>query len=422
MKHALILTVLIPALLPAQAEDESSELRKGLTTPRMGIYEIKLPETETPGINYAHLAPPDYELGPGDILRIAFYGGIHAEIDVSLDHQGKVFIPAYTLPFLDPATGEEKIVTPALGTLDALGLTVEEFQLTLNESLSHLFPDAKANVTLSALRTIRVHVLGNVMNPGTYFVNGIARISDCLTQAGSIRYPGTHRKVKLHRASGEVWTVDLYAYVQEGDLSQNPYVQNEDRILVPQASKLVVAEGAVEKPGIYELKEEEKLSALLTMAGGVTPYCDVHRVRISSINEPERDRTVDVYDLVFEGISEEDVELLNGDKVSVPTLPYTVTVVGEVPRGGTFSFEPGNDFYYYLGQAGGITRYSKINWTKVKRWNGETVPYTDDYEIKPGDTFIVPRWELAGLNDILSILAQAATVFFIVWQVSGASN
>ncbi len=413
---------LLPALLLAQAGGHPAETPGGLETPRMGTYEATLPEVPPEGTILAPLAPPDYPLGPGDVLRITYYGGVHAEFKVTVDHEGNAFVPAYTLPTYDPVTGEEKIVAPALGTIRAQGLTVPEFEEALNRVLSHLFKDVRAKVTLLELRTIRVHVLGDVAAPGVYYLNGISRVSDCLAKAGSVHYPGSHRNIRLYRASGEVEVLDLYAYLSEGDLTQNPYVFNEDRILVPQASKLVVAEGAVERPGIYELKDDEKLGDLIRMAGGVTPYCDVHHVRITSLEDPERDRTVDIYGLVFEGEEAEDYELEHGDRVSVPTLPYTVTVLGEVSEAGTFKYEPGNDFYYYLGQAGGPTKYGKVSWTKVRRWNGETVGLTPDLEVKPGDTFIVPRWEFVGFSDILQLITQAATVFFIVWQVSGTSK
>jgi protein involved in polysaccharide export with SLBB domain len=422
MKRGVSLLCLVPVLILGQTVSSGQEKPTGLTTPKMGQTLVTLPSALEEELNLAHLAPPDYPLGAGDALRITFYGEINARFNLTVDHLDKLFVPAHTLQTLGPMKTEERVIVPALGEIHAGGLTVSELQDTLDSLLEEMFRNVRANVTITELRTVRLHVLGNVAVPGSHYLPGIARVSDCLAKSGSVQYPGSPRTVHLERATGETLTLDLYQYLAHGDLSENPYVLSEDRIVVPPATKLIVVEGAVEKPGIYELKPGEMLSDLISMADGVTPYCDVHRVRITNLQDPGRDRTVDIYDLIYEGSDALDIDLRHGDKVSLPTLPYTVTVVGEVGQGGTFPFEPGNDFYYYLGQAGGSTEYSSLGSTTIQRYDGKRLRYRTGVEIQPGDVFFVPRRQISGLKDILQIISQAATVFFIIWQVSGTSE
>ena len=98
--------------------------------------------------------------------------------------------------------------------------------------------------------------------------------------------------------------------------------------------------------------------------------------------------------------------------------PFSVTVVGQVTKGGTFEYEPGADFYYYLGLAGGYGERANEGSIRITRWDGTRVKWNQGTEIKPGDTIVIGRSELKGWRDYLEVTLNAANLLFIVWTIS----
>jgi len=104
--------------------------------------------------------------------------------------------------------------------------------------------------------------------------------------------------------------------------------------------------------------------------------------------------------------------------VTVPTEPFTVTVVGQVTLGGSFEYEPGADFNYYLGLAGGYGERANEGNVRITRWDGTRLKWKTGVEIKPGDTIVIGRAELKGWKDYLEVTLNAANLLFIIWTVS----
>jgi len=114
-----------------------------------------------------------------------------------------------------------------------------------------------------------------------------------------------------------------------------------------------------------------------------------------------------------------DLALEDGDQFFVPSVPATVTVIGDVYSQGSFLREPGRTVSAYLRNAGGPTREADKGRIFVVRANGGVVNKDasstfwsggfDSMILMPGDAIIVPEQTdkgsfVRGLKDWSTIL------------------
>ncbi len=109
-----------------------------------------------------------------------------------------------------------------------------------------LVAQSKMDLTNSSYQMIQynVSVVGNVVNPGTYSLSPIKRISDAIHVANSIPTDSisagviallnnsSTRNITLKRKNENIH-VDLERFLRYGDEKNNPYVQDGDIIVVP---------------------------------------------------------------------------------------------------------------------------------------------------------------------------------------------
>jgi hypothetical protein len=86
----------------------------------------------------------------------------------------------------------------------------------------------------------------------------------------------------------------------------------------------------------------------------------------------------------------EDIALLDGDQITIPVIPNTVTVLGAVVNPTTLLFKPGNSSRFYINRAGGFSDYSNHRKTVVVRANGEVMQMRHIRHIERGDMILVP--------------------------------
>jgi protein involved in polysaccharide export with SLBB domain len=266
--------------------------------------------------------------------------------------------------------------------------------------------------------TIKVQVLGQVKNPGIYSVPPYERVSTAFGMAGGASEQGSLRTIVLTRHGQAIDTLDLYSYLAFNQQSENPKVEDGDIIFIPVVKNTVRVAGQVWRPGSYEIKSGEKLLDVITMAGGFTPVATKEDLKIENIARPGIVASISYTKLVIDKDQSLNLPLNEGDIVTIPTAPTSVTVVGQVQKGGTFVFEPGTVFSYYLGMAGGYGDRASTRNIKINRWGGKTLSAKEDTPIEPGDVVIVGEMQIKGWRDYISVTGQVLTMFFIVWSVT----
>ncbi|MBD3232818.1 MAG: hypothetical protein GF315_03745 [candidate division Zixibacteria bacterium] len=270
------------------------------------------------------MPPADYTLGPGDHVLIYIWGRINQELELTVDREGKVYIPK-------------------VGGVMALGNTMEQFEHRLRSNLDQYYSDYQLSVSLGKLRQIRIYVLGEVKKPGGYTVSSLSTLLHGLYVADGITYNGSLRNIRLIRQNGDTFEYDLYDLLLKGDTRGDLKLLSGDVIFVPVSGPMVSIEGEVKRPAIYQLHGSEKIEDLIEIAGGLTPTAYLQSVTIDRI--AEEDGRI-LMNICLEGNphpKDGEVMLQDGDKVRIPSIYESyenkVQIKGHVKHPGTFALQ-----------------------------------------------------------------------------------
>ncbi len=268
--------------------------------------------------------PPNYLINPGDKV-IIYYWGDNIELT--------------TLNLLLDDKGEAGI--PKAGRIVARGMTIAQFQDAVKSQLERaLHMKIILIATLENLKSIQIYITGEAFRPGSYAVSSVTSLFNALYASGGPGDLGSLREIKLLQ-KGSATTVDFYDYLLNGNSKYDRPLQAGDMIFISKAEKLVTIDGAVERPGIYELKKAEKLRDLFTLAGGIKPGGILQRIQIKSVVPNKQRVLVDVD--ISRNTPASNPDLYDGDSVSVlsilPDIENKVTVEGKVERPGEYELK-----------------------------------------------------------------------------------
>jgi polysaccharide export outer membrane protein len=261
----------------------------------------------------ALLKPPTeaFRLGPGDRLDIEVLG----------DDAG----PQST--FVGP---DGKLYFSLLPGLQVWGLTLEETQKLLETKLGAYMRHPQVTITLRAVESKRVWVMGRVTTPGLYSLDGPMTVIEAITKAGGLftsRFSGTTEELAdLHHSfivrRGEYLPVNFHQLLREGDTAQNIYLLPDDFLYLPSSlSTEVYVIGAVGQPRAVAFKDQVTLVSAIASARGTAPNARLREMVIvrGSLSQPTA-ALVD-YLAIVEG-RRPDVRLQPRDIVYVPLSPY----------------------------------------------------------------------------------------------------
>ena len=206
-------------------------------------------------------ATPDYKIGPGDILSIIVWD--HPELTTpagqyrSVDQAGTV------------VTEDGTIYYPYVGTLQVAGKTTRQVRDLLASRLSKFIEKVQLDVRMTAFRSKRVYVVGEVVKPGLQEVTDIPMtVLEAVNRAGGFGPEADHSRVLLTR-KGTTYRVDIQAMYEAGATEQNALLEPGDILNVQDRSfnKIFVL-GEVAKPGsLIMTKRRSTLAEALSDAG-----------------------------------------------------------------------------------------------------------------------------------------------------------
>ena len=267
--------------------------------------------------------PSDYRLGPGDELMINLYGASENTYSVQISRNGTLKIDRAAPIYLS-------------------GLSINSAKKRLIKSLSKLYTGllssdelnkVELDLSLSKARSVVVNITGQVTAPGTYTISSFSSVLNALYAAGGPNQVGSYRNIKLLR-NGKVYkTIDLYDYFV-GGVYPNLYLRDQDVILVESYSSLVNIDNGFKINGLFEIKEDEKLSDLIKFSGGFSSNSYKDKVFINRINSYSRsiiEYSLENYDKA---------NLNDGDLISAKTVvdfvENSVSIKGAVYLPGIF--------------------------------------------------------------------------------------
>src|SRR5690606_1439026 len=112
-------------------------------------------------------------------------------------------------------------------------------------------------ISLGNIRTIQVHLVGELRLPGTFTLSSFSTIFNALYAAGGPNINGTMRKVQLIRNNKTLAEIDIYDFLLRGQANLNQQLQDQDVILVKPFTARVQVQGEVKRPAVFEVKEGE---------------------------------------------------------------------------------------------------------------------------------------------------------------------
>jgi polysaccharide export outer membrane protein len=283
---------------------------------------------------------PDYLLGPGDEIKVSIWGKASANIAVPIDRDGMINLGEF-------------------GTLHMAGLTFSEAKNYLIQELSRYYKtsEVQMNVSLGALSSMRVFVVGRAASPGSYTVSSMSTLLNALISAGGPGRDGTLRDIRLTRNGKTVTVFDAYDLLLKGDKSKDIRLMPDDVIFIPPVGPMVAVSGFVKSPGIYELKGETTLKDAIELSGGRSDLAFSGRVRIDRVSDDGR--IVAIETVLDESASS--FQLSPGDVISVfEAVPdrKVVRLSGAVNRPGVYAVGEALTVKELLSLAGGLKPFA----------------------------------------------------------------
>lgn len=243
------------------------------------------------------MSSSDYPVTAGDIYILAFAAGTTPiTYSISVDSSYKIRVAN-------------------LAVLDAAGKTFVQLKKLVEEIVTKNYPMSGVQFVLLTPAIFKVTVTGEVQQTDIRQANALTRLSaivpDLMTQYSS------YRSVTITSQSGKKQNYDLFLAERFGDMSQDPYVRPDDVITINRLEKLATIDGAVERPGTYQLLSGDTLKDLVyRYGGGLTDYADTGRIELSrrTGNSSLRQKTY---------ISKQDIDgvfpLTHLDQIYIPT-------------------------------------------------------------------------------------------------------
>lgn len=346
--------------------------------------------------------PVNYVLGPGDEVIIDIWGTNQATIRQIISPDGTINVPD-------------------LGLISLNGMKVKDADSYLRKKLGQIYSvdgeNAKSEIklTLGNIRTIQVNLMGEVANPGTYFLSSLSNIYHALYRAGGVSELGSLRDIQLIRKGKKIATVDIYELIREGRMN-DIILEEGDIVRVPSYKVIVDITGNVKRPMAYELKAGETVADLVDYAAGFTGNAYSDNIRLIRQNGKE-------YQIFTVPSSDyETFTLMDGDAITVGAMidrfSNKIEIKGAVYRPG--AYELGDKIQtvsQLIAQADGLKGDAFTNRALLTRERDdltlEIIPLNvagilngtaEDVKLAKNDVVYIPS--IHDLNDVASITVE----------------
>ncbi len=238
-----------------------------------------------------------YILGAGDIVRV----DIFETPEITIDQRYTVLV-------------DGTLNLPWIGNVSVQGLTLTEAAAAISARYREFVRSPLITVSLLAPRPLKIGIIGEVNRPGSYVMSVISgetataalvqqrtggeqgnqwpTVSRALQTAGGITQRANIRTIQVRRTlpngSEEVIPVDLWRFLQEGDLSQDVLLRDGDTVAISEATELDPIEatqvavsnfspelirvnvvGEVVSPGPVAIRPNSTMNQAIFAAGGL---------------------------------------------------------------------------------------------------------------------------------------------------------
>ncbi len=305
------------------------------------------------GADTSPLVPGDYVIAPGDEVLLTVWGGVDADLRLTVDRTGRINVPR-------------------VGALQVSGVRYSELQGVIARRMGLVFKNFELAVSLGQLRGVRVFVTGFASQPGSYTVGSLSTVLTVLLRAGGPAASGSFRNVELRRAGKLVTAFDLYELLLKGDRSADPVIQAGDVVHVGPVGVQVGVIGSVNKPSVVELKAGEGVTEALRFAGGFSAIADRTRLAVERLQERQAARVAQLElprDLTQTLDHGDVLRAFSAVDIALPSQRQSkrVRIEGEVVRPAEYVLPQGSSLSDVMRLAGGTTPAAYLYATEFTR-------------------------------------------------------
>jgi polysaccharide export outer membrane protein len=179
------------------------------------------------------------------------------------------------------------ITFPLLGAVPVAGRSPTEVAALLESLLEKdYYVDVQLKVEMEVFASQPVTLLGEIQNPGTYYLEGLTSLTDLLARAGGLKQSAgpTLELRRVTRVDGEGPPPPMIFSTTEilsGAVGRDVFMEAGDVVSVA-GKKLYFITGEVARPGQYEITLGMTLMQAISQAGGVGKFAsqalEVHRM------------------------------------------------------------------------------------------------------------------------------------------------
>ncbi|WP_163712849.1 SLBB domain-containing protein [Mangrovibacterium lignilyticum] len=340
--------------------------------------------------------PSDYVVGIGDELSINVWGASQQTYLLQVDGNGSVNIPD-------------------LGPIKVAGQNFSKVRSNLLNRLSAIYngmtgsnPNTFAEVSINNLRSIKVNVVGEAINPGTYTLPATASVFNALYLSGGPNENGSFRSIRVMRDNKLAGEIDVYDYLLNNNTTNNIALRDQDILFIPTYHKRVEAIGAFKRDAIFELKEGENINQLLSYAGGFTDKASQARLLITRFTE-DGYKLEDVKQDQFASFQLQNGDVIRAEEV-INLFENRVSIDGAVYRPGTYALEENMHLSDLFKKAGGLVPNYFASRGLIIRLDSQLYPNTIPFDVNEVLTGtndpIIQKEDQVIIRDIYSIGEQ----------------
>jgi polysaccharide export outer membrane protein len=290
-------------------------------------------------------ATDSYTLDIGDEISISVYGSSVFNAKGEVNSEGYLEIENLS-----------RIYVKGISFGAAKQLIINQLRKYINVGTS------KTEIVLNYSRNITVHIVGDVVNPGSYVIPAINSVFNALSAADGPSRIGTIRNIQVNRNGKTIKTMDLYDFLLKGNITNDFFLQDGDYIYVPTQKVVAKIEGSIKRPWKYEMIEGETLEDLIQLAGGFTANAYTQSIQVKRFVNGKVE-LLDIDLAAFEGGKA--FTIIDGDEFIIPVIPKDfenfVKVSGAVRFPGTYELKSGYRIADLIEAAGGLTFDAYLN-------------------------------------------------------------
>lgn len=218
---------------------------------------------------HAQTVQPEYQLGPGDTIRIQVFQNPDLTLETRVTENGSISFPL-------------------IGVARIGGMTIASAELTIANALKSggFVKQPQVTIVPVQIRSSQISVLGQVGRPGRFPLETFnIRISEMLAIAGGIGATGADTAILTGMRDGKPYRreIDISGIFLDNRLEDDIVVAAGDVIYVHRMPMFYIY-GEVQRPGSYRVERGITIRQALVQGGGPTARGTERRITLHRRN------------------------------------------------------------------------------------------------------------------------------------------